>query len=141
MKYVYFVTCVANPKFPDGTVGGLYKAAVAAKPEYDCMRVDSQRINWSLKELDRYSSAFAFGLLEAGFTPGDRLLLYIDQTYSTESLVSQMGAIKAGVSVVTFDEKDSGEAFDHALATSKARGLIFSPATEAENGETRLTFL
>ena len=42
----------ANVKFPEGTVAGLYKAAVAAKPEYDCMRVDSQGINWSLKELD-----------------------------------------------------------------------------------------
>ena len=43
---------LVNPKFPEGTVAGLYKAAVAAKPEYDCVRVDSQRINWSLKELD-----------------------------------------------------------------------------------------
>ena len=43
---------LVNPKFPEGTVAGLYKAAVAVKPEYDCVRVDSQRINWSLKELD-----------------------------------------------------------------------------------------
>ena len=41
-----------NPKFPEGTVAGAYKAAVAAKPEYDCVRVDSQKINWTLKELD-----------------------------------------------------------------------------------------
>ena len=88
-----------------------------------------------------YSSAFAFGLLEAGFTPGDRLMLYCDQTFSAESLVTQMGAIKAGVAVVTFDEKDDCEAFDHALATSKAKGLIFSPATETTEGETRQTFL
>ena len=52
-----------------------------------------------------------------------------------------MGAIKAGVAVVTFDEKDSAEAFDHALATSKAKGLIYSPATETEDGQTRNTFL
>ena len=52
-----------------------------------------------------------------------------------------MGSIKAGVSVVTFDEKDSCEALDHALGTSKARGLIFSPSTEAEDGQTRQTFL
>ena len=84
--------------------------------------------------IQRYSSAFAFGLLEAGFTPGDKLVLYCDQTYSTESLVSQMGAIKAGVSVVSFDEKDSADALDHALGTSKAKGLIISLATEAENG-------
>ena len=91
--------------------------------------------------LQRYSSAFAFGLLEAGFTPGDRLVLYCDQTYSTESLVSQMGAIKAGVTIVTFDEKDNADALDNALSSSKARGLIISPSTEAEDGQTRMTFL
>ena len=68
-------------------------------------------------------------------------MLYVDQTYSTESLVTQMGAIKAGVSIVTFDEKDSSDALKHTLATSKAKGLIFSPSTEVESGETRLTFL
>ena len=68
-------------------------------------------------------------------------MLYCDQTNSAESLVTQMGSIKAGVSVVTFDEKDSCEALDPALGTSKARGLIFSPSTEAEDGQTRQTFL
>ena len=81
-------------------------------------------------------------MLEAGFTPGDKLVLYCDQTFSAESLVSQMGAIKAGVSVVTFDEKDSVDALDHALSTSKAKGLIFSPSTETDDAaSTRLTFL
>ena len=93
--------------------------------------------------LQRYSSAFAFGLLEAGFTPGDKLVLYADQTYTAESLVTQMGAIKAGVSVVTFDEKDDCDALDHALATSKAKGVIISPSTLADedSNTTRLTFL
>lgn len=49
-----------------------------------------------------------------------------------------MGAIKAGVSVVSFDEKDSEDALDHALGASKARGLIISPSTEvAEDGSNR----
>ena len=43
---------VANVKFPEGTVAGLYKSAVATQPNYDILRVDSQRINWTLKELD-----------------------------------------------------------------------------------------
>jgi len=51
-------------------------------------------------------------LLEAGFTKGDRLMLYVDQTASAESLTTQMGAIKAGVTVVTFDEKDDVDALD-----------------------------
>ena len=53
-----------------------------------------------------------------------------------------MGAIKAGVTVVSFDEKDSCDAFDHAIATSKARGVVFSPSTQTEEENvTRQTFL
>lgn len=40
-----------------------------------------------------------------------------------------MGAFKAGVSVVTFSEKDSIDALDHTLRSSKAKGLIISPDT------------
>jgi len=49
----------------------------------------------------------AFGLVEAGFEYGDRIVSFIDQTSSAESLVLQMGAAKAGVTVVSFHEKDS----------------------------------
>ena len=56
-------------------------------------------------------------------------MLYVDQTASAESLTTQMGAIKAGVTIVTFDEKDDVEALDSALASSGAKGLIFSPDT------------
>ena len=40
-----------------------------------------------------------------------------------------MGSIKAGVTVVTFDEKDSLDALDQTLRDSGARGLLFSPQT------------
>ena len=43
---------LANVKFPEGTAAGLYKTAVAARPNYDILRVDQQKINWTLKELD-----------------------------------------------------------------------------------------
>jgi hypothetical protein len=49
----------------------------------------------------------AFGLVEAGFEYGDRIVSFIDQTNSAESLVLQMGVAKAGVTVVSFHEKDS----------------------------------
>ena len=68
-------------------------------------------------------------------------MLYCDQTNSAEVIVSQMGAIKAGVSIVTFDEKDDCDALDSALNSSKARGLVISPSTEAAEGSTRLTYL
>jgi hypothetical protein len=38
-----------------------------------------------------------------------------------------MGAIKAGVTVVTFDEKDNLDALDQTLRDSGVRGLLFSP--------------
>lgn len=41
--------------------------------------------------------------------------MYIDQSNGAESLILQMGAIKAGVSLVAFHEKDSLDALDHAL--------------------------
>jgi hypothetical protein len=57
-----------------------------------------------------------------------------------------MGAIKAGVTVVAFDEKDNIDAFNQALKDSGSRGLMFSPQTvisQEKNGEqvTRQTFL
>ena len=45
---------IASPslKFPEGTVAGMYKQAVASNGEYDIVRFDSQRLNWTLKEFD-----------------------------------------------------------------------------------------
>jgi hypothetical protein len=41
-----------HPKFPEGTVAGLYKQAVAMRPDHDILRFDNQNINWSLVEFD-----------------------------------------------------------------------------------------
>lgn len=78
-------------------MAGHFKTAVAVNHGIDIIRFDNQKLNWTLKEFDRYSSAFAFGLLEAGYKNGDSLVLYADQTSSAEQLVAQMGAMKAGV--------------------------------------------
>lgn len=58
-----------------------------------------------------------------------------------------MGAFKAGVSIVTFDEKENIDALTQALKDSNARGFLFSPQTEISNDKethqhvTRQTFL
>lgn len=50
-----------------------------------------------------------------------------------------MGAIKAGVTVVTFNEKESIDALHSALKDSKCKGLIFSPSTElAQSGNEKV---
>lgn len=120
----------------------MYKIAVASNYMFDAVRFDSQRFNWTLKEFDRYSSAFAYGLVESGFKPGDKMMLWMDQNNSAEILVAQMGAAKSGVSVVTFSEKDSCDAFHQTLKDSGAKGLYFSPSTStSEKDSTRLTYL
>jgi len=130
-----------NPKFPTDTAAGMYKIAVASNYMFDSVRFDSQHFNWTLKEFDRYSSAFAFGLVEGGFSPGDKLMLWIDQSSSAEVLVAQMGAAKAGVSIVTFDEKNDCDALHQTLKDSGARGLFFSPSTSIDKNVTRNTYL
>lgn len=131
-----------NPKFPVDSVAGRYKVAVASNYMFDSVRFDQQHFNWTMKEFDRNSSAFAYGLVEAGFSVGDKLLLWVDQENSAEILVAQMGAAKAGVTVVTFTEKDNQDAFHQTLKDSGARGLLFSPNTTVnEAGDTRQTFL
>lgn len=77
-----------NPKFPTDTVAGIYKVAVASNYMFDTVRFDQQHFNWNLKEFDRYSSAFAFGLVENGYSTGDKLVLWLDQTNSAEILVA-----------------------------------------------------
>lgn len=102
----------AAVKFPEGTVAGAFKAAVNANPSIDIVRFDNQKFNWTVKELDKYSSAFAFGLMQQGYKPGHKLALWVDQASSAEQVVAQFGAIKAGVTLVTFEEKDNIEALE-----------------------------
>jgi hypothetical protein len=53
-----------------------------------------------------------------------------------------MGAFKAGVQIVTFDEKDNIDALNSSLKDSGARGFIFSPQTHINHEEsTRQTYL
>jgi len=129
------------PKFPEGTVAGLLKASVAAQGNQDVVRFNNQNLNWTLKELDRYSSAFAFGLLEAGFTRGDRILVWVDRTKAAESVVAQLGAYKTGVEVCTFHETTNRDALHHALSSTGVKGVVFSPDTDCGNGETRHSLL
>ena len=109
---------------------------------FDSVRFDQQHFNWTLREFDRYSSAFAYGLVESGYAVGDKLVLWVDQENSAEILVAQMGASKAGVSVVTFSEKDNVDALHETLKDSGARGLMFSPGTDVnDQGDTRKNFV
>lgn len=65
----------------------------------------------------------------------------MDQTAAAESLVAQMGSFKAGVQVVTFAEKDSIDALDHALKSTNAKGLFFTPDNRVDQAQTRASLV
>jgi len=50
--------------------------------------------------------------MQQGYKPGHKLALWVDQASSAEQVVAQFGAIKAGVTLVTFEEKDNIEALE-----------------------------
>ena len=43
---------LVHPKFPEGTIAGTYKSAVARNELIDAVRFDAQRFNWNLREID-----------------------------------------------------------------------------------------
>jgi acyl-CoA synthetase (AMP-forming)/AMP-acid ligase II len=45
--------------------------------------------------------------MEAGFTRGDNLVIWTDRSNAGETIITQLGAAKAGVAVVSFDEATS----------------------------------
>jgi hypothetical protein len=43
---------IVSHKFPEGTVAGIYKRAVAKNDLIDAVRFDAQKFNWTVKEFD-----------------------------------------------------------------------------------------
>ena len=52
MKPVHNDSVTVSPKFPESTVAGLYKRAVAENQYQDAVRFSAQKINWTLREFD-----------------------------------------------------------------------------------------
>ena len=52
LSHDILLSTLAHPKFPEGTVAGLLKQAVAVRADQDLIRFDNQNINWSNVEFD-----------------------------------------------------------------------------------------
>ena len=130
-----------SDKFPEDTVPGVLKEARAKNEWKDCVRFDSQNHNLTVKEFDVYTSAFAYGLVEQGYQPGDKILLWLDQENSAEIATAQIGAMKAGCSVVTVDNKDEIHHVADTLEETDCKGLILSPHTKLDGKTQRVNIL
>ncbi|CAI2374061.1 unnamed protein product [Moneuplotes crassus] len=123
-------------KYSEDSIPGAIKKARAENEWIDVARFHSQNQNWTIKELDQHSAAFAYGLVERGYTPGDKLLLWVDEENAAEVAVAHLGAIKAGVSIVAVGQNDDAHHIGDTIFQSEANGILFSPHTSI-NGKTQ----
>ena len=137
-KFVRFFSFIS--KYSEDSIPGAIKEARNNNEWIDVARFHSQDQNWTIKELDQHSAAFAYGLVERGYKPGDKLMLWVDDEHSAELAVAQIGAIKAGVSIVAVDSKDQINHIGDTLDESGANGILFSPHTKT-SGEQRANLL
>lgn len=106
-------------------------------PLKDALLVSSQNIKWTIKELNTYTNAFANHLIELGFQPGNKLLIWSDINHSAEIITATIGAWKAGLSIV-FSEYENFEEIEKGL--KEADVFLFSPYSPI-NDKTRIEYV
>jgi long-chain acyl-CoA synthetase len=107
-----------TPEFGDALA--MFKAAVQRNPDGDLIRYFDGRI--TLRELDELSDAFAVGLLDSGFSRGDRVALYLQNV--PQFVVGLVGTWKAGGIAVSINPMNRERELELLLIDSGARVLV-----------------
>lgn len=111
-------------------IGGLLSARLSEGALRNAIRFENQNKTWTFKELEQHSNAVAYGLLELGYKKGDRILLWVDRSYTSEITATQIGSAKIGVTLVpllTSSEQD----LEKGLKDSDCKGVLFSANTKS----------
>ncbi len=98
----------------------MFKAAVERNPDGDVVRYFDGRI--TLRELDELTDAFAAGLLDTGFSPGDRVALYLQNV--PQFVIGLVGTWKAGGIGVSINPMNRERELELLLSDSGARVLV-----------------
>ena len=56
----------------------------------NALRFENQSKTWAFHELHEHSNAFALGLVELGYKPGDRVVFWLDRAQTSQSVVAQV---------------------------------------------------
>ena len=98
----------------------MFQAAVARNPDGDIIRYFDGRI--TLRELDRLTDAFAAALADSGFSPGDRVAVYLQNV--PQFVIAQVGTWKAGGIAVSINPMNRERELEQLLTDSGARVLV-----------------
>jgi len=108
-------------------IEGLIRQRLAADPHRDALKVASQGVQWTYTELNvrvrqRYTSAFAHGLLEMGLAAGDSVAFWTCKSDTAETMALQLACARAGLQAHLVSSEEG-------LADSlkEAKALIVSP--------------
>ena len=98
----------------------MFAAAVARNPDNDIIRYFDGRI--TLRELDELTDAFAAGILDAGFAPGDRVAIFLQNV--PQFVIAQLGTWKAGGIAVSINPMNRERELSGLLQDSGATVLV-----------------
>ncbi|MEU0515471.1 AMP-binding protein [Amycolatopsis sp. NPDC006125] len=98
----------------------MFRASVALDPDADILRYFGGRI--TLRELDELTDAFAAGITDAGFRPGERVAIYAQNV--PQFVIAQVGTWKAGGIAVSVNPMNRGRELGQLLADSGATVLV-----------------
>ncbi|MDN5861781.1 MAG: AMP-binding protein, partial [Pseudonocardia sp.] len=98
----------------------MFRAAVARAPDGEIIRYFDGRI--TLAELDALTDAFAAGITDAGFTPGERVAVYLQNV--PQFVIAQIGCWKAGGIAVSINPMNKERELTELLTDSGATVLV-----------------
>ncbi|KMS86614.1 class I adenylate-forming enzyme family protein [Prauserella rugosa] len=98
----------------------MFAAAVRRDPEGEIIRYFDGRITF--RELDELSDAFAAGITDAGFTPGERVAVYAQNV--PQFVIAQLGTWKAGGIAVSVNPMNRERELELILQDSGASVLV-----------------
>jgi Acyl-CoA synthetases (AMP-forming)/AMP-acid ligases II len=107
-----------TPEFTDALA--MFRATVDRNPDGDAIRYFDGRITY--RELDALSDAFAAGLLADGFTPGQRVALYLQN--APQFVIALIGTWKAAGVAVSINPMNRGRELELLLRDSGATVLV-----------------
>jgi long-chain acyl-CoA synthetase len=107
-----------TPEFGDAL--SMFEATAARSPDSDAIRYFDGRITY--RELDELTDAFATGLLDAGFTAGERVALYLQNV--PQFVIGLVGTWKAGGIAVSINPMNRERELHLLLSDSGASVLL-----------------
>ncbi|CAD8078850.1 unnamed protein product [Paramecium sonneborni] len=103
-----------------------FSTLVKQNPLKNGFRFENQNLTWTFGEFDTHSNALAYGLIEQGWKQGDKLLLMLGRSNTSEAATTFVGASKAGVITVPFRSNDPKE-IEKTINLVNPKGIVFSP--------------